>query len=299
MPEVQACHPVMIDDRAGTEQEKEKNRGMKIFLKRLLGYLCLSLFLALAAGPFTGVTRVKETVVKKTVRTYYPGPGGGVISGHYGTTDIDVPEKTTAPIKWFKSVRYTMAVLFLIIGVWAMRGVYRRLPGITLNPKPLARLNDGICVLFLALGAFCVVEYLMIEHFKMLPFLDDERAFAMIACAYIPVAVFLALFTTKQFGQSLEIREEGITVYAPGGSILIPWKNVKGFELKNTYGVTGGERALIPRKIQTKLLIQTPERAVELVEPGQKKVKTEVIRALREKAPSILQNAISGIAEKW
>ena len=82
---------------------------MALYIRRFIVYLCLSMFLALAVGPFTEVTLVKETVVKKTVRTYYPGAGGGVISGHYGTTDIDVPEKITAPIKWFKKARFSFA----------------------------------------------------------------------------------------------------------------------------------------------------------------------------------------------
>ena len=180
-----------------------------------------------------------------------------------------------------------------------MRGVYKRLPGISLNPQPLARLNDGICILFLALGAFCVVEYLMIEHFKMLPFPDDERAFGMIACAYVPVAVFLALFATKQFGQSIEVREDAITIYAPGESTSIPWENVKGFSLKDSFIAVERVGTMLPRKLQTKLHIDTAEGAVELTEPGLKKVKMKIIKALREKSPSDLQNAINGIEEEW
>ncbi len=262
-----------------------------------MGYLCLSLFLVLAGGPFSGVTIHQGTMVKKSIPTYHLGPGGSALNGRRGTLEVSVPAK--ALIQWFRPTRYSLAAIFLVLGLMLMRGIYKELPGIRLNARWVARLGDGIFVLFLSVAAFGFVEYFMARYFNMTPFLNDEGALGVMAVAYFPAAAFFALFSSRQFGQSVEIKASGITVYSPDGTKSVPWEDVRGLELRGTFTVAGGDGFLAPRKMQTKLVLQTRQGPIELVEPGLKKIKTRIIRVLQEKSPPSLQGDISRIAEAW
>ncbi len=276
-----------------------KRKHVPCYVKRFIGYLCFSLSLALVAGPFTGVYVVKEVTVKKSLPVYRLGAGGSGISGTQRAMEINVTKRITAPLPWFEPMRYLLVGLSLFIGIWAISGIYKRWPGIHLTPRPWIWLGDGICIIFLSLAAFCAGEHLGVEYFRMLPSFNDEKAFGWIALVYVPAAAILALFSSQQFGQSIEIGTDGITVYSQDKPVFLPWNHVTGLNPSNSYIPVERIGGVWPRKLQTKLRIETLEETVTLAEPGPKKTKEKIIAALLRNAPETLRHDIKTLKENW
>ena len=210
-----------------------------------------------------------------------------------------LPELVPITIEWFKIGRYLFAAVFLFSGLFAMKGIYRRRPGINLNPGWTAVIGDGIFILFIGFGAYCLIEYGMSKCFAMTSFMDDEVVRGLCSIAYLPVTAFCALFAANQFSQSVEVASEGLTLHYPGGSKVLPWQDIRGFDLKESYTVAGRGGAMLPRKLQTKLIIHTTGGISSLFEPGFKETKQLLIRTIKDKAPERLQPDLEKVSEAW
>ena len=210
-----------------------------------------------------------------------------------------LPERVPMDIEWFRIGRYLFAAVFLFSGLFAMRGIYRRRPGINLNPGWSAVIGDGIFILFIGFGAYCLIEYGMSKCFAMTSFMNDEVVRGLCSIAYLPVTAFCALFAANQFSQSVEVASEGLTLHYPGGSKVLIWEDIQGFDLKESYTVAGRGGAMIPRKLQTKLIIQTNSGIKSLSEPGFKETKRVLIRTIKDKAPERLLPDLEKVGEAW
>jgi hypothetical protein len=208
-------------------------------------------------------------------------------------------ENVTINIGWFRVGRYLFAAVFLGFGLFSMRGAYRKRPGINLNPGWTAIIGDGIFILFIGFGAYCLVEYLMGKCFGMTSFLGDEAVLGICSIGYLPVAAFCALFSANQFSQSVEVAEDGLILHYPGGATVLTWEDIQGFDLKDSHTVVGRGGTMIPRKVQTKLTIKTADGISSLVEPGFKATKRKLIRTIMDKAPERLQSDLEKVSEVW
>lgn len=210
-----------------------------------------------------------------------------------------VSERVRKPIGWFKIARYGFAVLFLALGLWAMRGIYRKRPGIHLNPRWSAIAGDGIFILFSGFGAYCLIEYAMSQGFHMTSFMNEDVVRGMCAIGYLPATAFFALFSANQFSQSVEVSRDGLTLHYPGDVRELKWEDIKGFDRRGSYTVVGRGGTMIPRKIQTKLVILTNRGEMTLVEPGYRKTKHKLISTIKENAPDRLQPDLEEIRKAW
>ncbi len=270
----------------------------QVFLKRFLAYVFLGVALALLFGSFTGVTVKKGANATKHIRTYHLGPGGNVSRGSFTTMDITVPAKIR--ISWFNPARYSLGLVFLLLGLGFARQLGRSLPGIRLIPRWASTMGDGFFIAFIAFGAFLILDTLMVIVVGMRPALRYDRGiFYLMAVAFFPVTAFFAWFATQLMGQSLAVTPEEVIVYTYGKPDPIPWKDIRGFKLKETYVAVERIGILMPRKLQTKLVIQTTRGAIEFVEAGSKKIKERIIRKLERNAPGRLKGDIASVGERW
>ncbi len=277
---------------------KETRETGTIFLRRFMAYVFLGVALALLLGPFTGVTVKKGVNVTKHIRTYHLGPGGSVVKGYFKTMDITVPAKIK--ISWFNPARYLLGLIFLLLGLGFARKLGRSLPGIRLNPRWAGIVGDGFFIAFIALGAFLILDTLMAIVVGMKPALKYDRGiFYMMTVAFFPVTAFFAWFAIQLMGQSLAVTPEEVIVYTYGKPDPIPWEDVRGFDLKETHVAVERDGFMMPRKLQTKLVIQTTRGAIELVEAGTKEIKERIIRELKRNAPDRLKEEIEGLGKVW
>jgi len=208
-------------------------------------------------------------------------------------------ERVSMNIEWFKIGRYLFAAVFLFTGLFAMRGIYRKCPGINLNPGWTAIIGDGIFILFVSFGAYCLIEYGMSKSFEMTSFIDDPVVRGICSIAYLPFTAFCALFAANQFSQSVEVENEGLRLHYPDGSKVLIWEDIQGFDLKESYTIVSRVGVMLPRKLQTKLIIQTTGGMTSLVEPGFKETKRRLISAIKDKAPERLQSDLEKVSEAW
>ena len=277
---------------------KETRETGNIFLRRFMDYVFLSVALALLVGPFTGVAVKKGANVTKHIQAYHLGPGGSAVNGYFKMMDITVPAKIR--IAWFNPARYSLGLVFQLLGLGFARQLGRSLPGVRLNPRWASTVGDGFFIVFIALGAFLILDTLMAIVVGMKPALRYDRGiFYMMAVAFFPVTAFFAWFATQLMGQSLAVTPEEVIVYTYGKPNPIPWEDIRGFDLKETHVAVERGGFMMPRKLQTKLVIQTTRGAIELVEAGTKKIKERIIRELKRNAPDRLKGDIANVGEKW
>jgi len=262
---------------------------MKTYLYRFCAYIFLSIFLALALGPFAGNPfNGPDQVHSKhlsQVQKYLEQRMAQDIGRQTEINDIlDKPQ--------IKFTRYILAALFLLSGLLFIRKAYKRQPGIILNTRWAAVTGDEIFILFLGTAAYCVIAYGLEKFTGESPYLYDPIAMWMITLAYVPVVAFCSYFVSNFSGQSIEIGDNGIIAHYPGSMQFVPWGNIQSIALKETCSVAGGDGFIAPRKMQTKLILHTSNRDLELFEPGLKKTKSLIISRLRKYAPKRLQEGI-------
>lgn len=251
------------------------------FWGRVVGYIFLSLALALAAGPF-------EDVVYND-RMTEPSVGA----------DRAARDRIGRPVDWFRTGRYPAAAGCLALGLAAAARLYRRRPGINLNPGWVGLIGDLIVSLFLAVAAYTIIDYLLHKYAGTHLVMGEPLAAEVIMVGFIPAAMFLAAFTASQYSQSVEVDEQGVTVHRPGKAKAIAWKDITGFELHETYAMVGRLGVPVPRKVQTKLEIEVEPWPVSLVEPGLAQTKRELLTALTAHAPDRLRQNLNEIRENW
>lgn len=274
---------------------------MKTYLYRFCAYVLLSMFLALAFGPFGGNPFVKPYQAHNSYDNHFNKQEMARKSLIEQAMSLDVhiqPDINTVLQKpQIKFPRYILAVVFLLSGLVLLKKTYKRQPGIILNPRWAAVAGDMIFILFLGLAAYCVIAYGLEKFTEASPYLYDPTAIGMTTLAYVPVVAFVSFFASNFSGQSIEIGDDGITTHYPEAVQFIPWGDIHGFELKETYTVVGGSELIAPRKMQTKLILHTSNGDLELFEPGLKKTKSLIINKLRKYAPERLQEEIKQLME--
>ncbi len=200
-----------------------------------------------------------------------------------------------------KLSRYIVAFILLFLGILSLRKVYghKICPGISLYPRLGTVLGDSLIILFLSFGAYCVFAYGIKWAIGLRPYFYGP-ATGVVAIAYVPYAAFVAYFTSKLVGQSVEITKEGIRVfYFAKLEWTADWGKIQELYLKETSTITGGENFRVPRKMQTKLVIKTSQGTKELVEPPLKKTKRRIISEFQRYAPKRLKKEIEKIKVSW
>ncbi len=210
-----------------------------------------------------------------------------------------IEEDALVPLPYFDTARYSLAALLLVLGIVALRNVYLKGPGIRLNPIWSAVTGDTLIILFLSFGAFCLLDTALIHIFHAIPAFPDDIVRGMCSVAYLPVVFFFAVFAANLGEQSVTIAERGLLLHYPGKNLFLDWEAIKGIRLKETSVLVGRSGFLLPRKLQTKLIIETEDGDKGLFEPGLRRTKGRIISELRAKAPERLQRDLGQISQEW
>jgi len=203
-----------------------------------------------------------------------------------------------APIPGLFHVKTAAAALLLLIGVWLARGVYRRGPGIAINPVWAGVFADLVFILALGFAALGLVDYFQVNWLGAMP-LMDEALRAATSLMYLPCLLLMAWFAGNLAGQSLEITPAGLVRRGPGGEEKMSWDDILGFELKDSNLLTARGDMVLPRRLQTLLVIKTKQGEAAVFEPGRRSTKKKIIAALGETAPKRLRADIQRAAEQW
>ncbi len=216
---------------------------------------------------------------------------------------MDIPHTLKTPIPAFAPVRYGLAFIFLVLGLWVMRGSIRKNPGFRVSPGWAARFGDAMFILLGAVGAFGALEYGLIEWVGAVPGLADdlesEGLRVVSAAMWVPVTLVCAMFTANLATQSLEVTQKGITGYGPGKPNFAAWGDIMGLDLSSDYVAVGRVGLLIPRKLQTRLVIETKGDSLTLFEPANKLTKHGILNAIKEHGPSRLAPDLERIRNDW
>jgi hypothetical protein len=210
-----------------------------------------------------------------------------------------VYESYTRQLNWLMWLRLILAGVCLVLGFGIMRGCYGKKPGISINPNWVGRFCDTMFILFTAAGAYAVLAFAQKEYLSVTPILNDEAVLVVMSAMYAPVLIFLAFYASNMAGQSLEVTQQGLVRHGPGKSISIPWNKIKGLYIRDTHIplVRGG--VALPRKLQTKLVIELEDDQVEIFEPAHKSIKINIVQSIARKGPERLAAYLKDIQEKW
>ncbi len=217
-----------------------------------------------------------------------------VIAGYEGSSI----QRATLPVPGLFEFKLTAAVLLLLIGLWLARGIYRQGPGIAINPVWAVVFGDTIFILALGFGALGVVDYLQVSWLHTIPRLDESLR-VVASLMYLPALVFMAWFTGNMVGQSLEVKQEGLVHHGPGGPVEMTWDDIRGFELKDSSLLVSRGEVMLPRRLQTLLIIKTRREEVLLFEPGRNSTKSKITSSLAQQAPPRLQADIARLVQDW
>jgi hypothetical protein len=201
-----------------------------------------------------------------------------------------------AGISWARKI---CGLLLLIWGLWLMRGIFSKRPGIRINPQGAVLFADTVFVIAMAVLSAGLVDYALQEWFGLIPLLDEalQVTFCMM---YLPCLLFLANMAANMGGQSLQVTHEGVTWYGPGSKRILSWDDITGLDLRSSYVMVGRLGLPMPRKLQTKLVFKLAgDDEQELFEPGTSYRKGLILEALGRAIPTRLQNDLNRIIQEW
>jgi len=92
---------------------------------------------------------------------------------------------------------------------------------------------------------------------------------------------------------------EGLTWHGPGDSRFLPWEQVRGLALHETYVAVSRVGLVVPKRLQTKLVIKGMEKDIYLYEPGLKRTKRGIVAAFRQYGPPRLGADLERVALDW
>ena len=270
---------------------------MKTYLYKFLGYLLISLALALAFGPFDGNPFAKkyDAVQMEKFCQQYPQSCESMKEENSHKLFVTYPG--------LAYLKYLSGFILLIFGIAALRKSYKQLTGIRINTGTATVAIDSIGIIFLSFAAYCVWASLFHHLTEAKIFLydydGDAPALNMTALFFVPAVGILSFFTSNFSGQSIEIGPEGITLHYPDSEIHLTWNLLTALQSEQTYTLAGGNVAPAPRDMQRKLVLKTTETSHELYEPGTKQAKEKIIEALSRYAPSRLAKDIEQLRQTW
>ncbi len=255
---------------------------MRAFFARLAAYVALSMALALTVPVWFSPDRswqyVSSPKAQSRQEAYRRGPVLREVPG-------------------LKAGRLVLGGALFVAGIWLLRRRYRPRRGVAVAPGWVVVLADVLYILTGGMGAYGLCYYLLNRWWGVVtPW--DQMALEFVAMAYLPGLAMLAGFASQWSAQSLEVDERGLTRHGPGGRRFTPWDQVRGFDLEETALLVGRGDMLLPRHLQTKLVIKTADGAVNLFEPGAK-AKRKLLGLLKRQAPPRLQGDIERLAGEW
>ena len=276
---------------------------MSLYVRRLIGYIFLSMFLALLFGPYDGnpfnhpyhSQNSNDRQLSKDRNALKSLVDESMALD--GTEKLNIKDILQKPEVRFP--RYSLALIFLLSGIIFIRKSYVKKPGIPIKPRWGGFASDLICIMFLTISAYCVISYGLNYFTDADPYLYDQVAMGIGAIAYIPAVFLCTYFASNICSQYIDAGKDGVRIYYPEGGQFASWKDINGFDLKETFIVEGNSNLPNSRKMQTKLVIHTSNGDIGLFEPALKKTKSELINLLRNKAPNILQYEIDKLDDNW
>lgn len=221
--------------------------------------------------------------------------GGFIITGWLEETTY----RQVTELAWLTWLRYGLALVGLIAGLWLARGIYPRLPGLAINPRWTGVTADIMFGLASAAMAYAVVEYALIDGLGTQPGWVDEAVRVVGSWMYLPATAFMSFFAANMTGQSIEITDEGIIKYGPGGREEAAWDEITGLTAKDSYVMVGRMGLPMPRKLQTKLVVKLEGDELVFYEPGLRSIKAEILDRLRNRVPERLQADLDEVEARW
>ena len=195
-------------------------------------------------------------------------------------------------------VGLALAALGLLAGVWVMTKGYVSRRGFVVTPRWGVVFADVMFTLACGAMAFGMLEYCLAGWLASPPLLDEGVQVVM-SWMLLPFAAFTAFYAANMAAQSLEVTQEGITWHGPGDSRFLPWEQVRGLELHDTYVAVSRVGMVMPKRLQTKLVIRAQKDDIYLYEPGLKRTKRGIVAALRHYGPARLGADLERISLDW
>ncbi|MCF8040973.1 MAG: hypothetical protein K9K65_05270 [Desulfarculaceae bacterium] len=191
-----------------------------------------------------------------------------------------------------------LAALGLVAGVWVIIKGYVSRRGFVVTPRWGVVFADVMFTLASGAMSFGLLEYCLAGWLAAPPLLEEAVQVVM-SWMLVPTTAFMAFFAANMASQSLEVNQEGLTWHGPGESRFLPWEQVRGLDLHETYVAVSRVGMAMPRRLQTKLVIKGMEDNLQLYEPGLKRTKREIVAALQHHGPPRLRSDLERIALDW
>ena len=211
----------------------------------------------------------------------------------------ELSEWVTVQMDGISWARKIAGVLLLIWGLWLMRGIFVKRPGIRINPQGAVLFADTVFVVGMGVLSLGPVDLVMQHWIGLLP-LIEEAFQATFSIMYLPCLLFLTYFTSNMGGQSLQVTRQGVVWHGPVSSRALKWEQITGLDLRSDYVMVNRVGLPMPRRLQTRLVFKLGgDDEISLFEPGTKLRKSLILDALGKYIPARLGKDMERVSQKW
>ena len=199
-------------------------------------------------------------------------------------------------ISWGRKIA---GMLLLIWGLWLMRGIFIKRPGIRINPQGAVLFGDTMFVLGMGVLSLGPVDLVM-QHWVGLVPLIEEAFQVTFSIMYLPCLLFLTYTTANMGGQSLQVTQQGVIWHGPVSRRVLKWDKITGLDLRSDYVMVNRVGLPMPRRLQTRLVFKLGgDEEITLFEPGTQLRKSMILAALGKHIPARLGEDLDRIVHKW
>ncbi len=195
-----------------------------------------------------------------------------------------------------------LALLLTVLGIFFLIRTYPSRRGIAINAPWVGPLYDLLTLLLVAgPGGGIVSLHILSRISGIYGHLEVAEQSVLVTGSwfFLPALAFFTVLTLNFTTQAILIDGRGITIFFPSRQATLSWEAIKGLGLREAMILTGSGQALVARKMQTKLVIESDGESLELFEPGRKRTKKKIVETLARHAPARLQPDIAQLAREW
>ncbi len=204
-------------------------------------------------------------------------------------------------ISQLKLVCKVMGVIFLLLGLLLLRGLY--MPpskGIQIGKRTTMIIWDVLIMVIAIFFTSAFFDGMLVHYFQTTLVWGDAEMELFMGIFWVILAnPIMALFTTATAAQTVWITQKGIAVKSLFSQKSIAWSDVINMKVSEYYSIRKLHRFYAPRKLMKVLKIYGVDSTLRIMEPPLVSTKEEILDMLILYAPETLKKTIFDLSKEW
>ncbi|MDP8219026.1 MAG: hypothetical protein P9M03_09910 [Candidatus Theseobacter exili] len=202
------------------------------------------------------------------------------------------------PVPGLEQGRKITGVVFLVIGLFLITGLYRKKHGIMIAKTWCVMLWDVIVVLVSGFFVYGAIDLLFMKLFGT--GMRTEEFIQFMGVFWVLLAIpAVTLFIAASAAQAVTVTEQGMSLDGLFSKRFVSWDELKSIEVTELHSVKRAGGIIAPKQLMKIMRLEGESSSITLMEPPLKSTKKRILEAMLTHAPEEWKNTIEEEGKTW